>query len=173
MRSIFISLALIFFSIITLASCTEEVEYEPVPRFNHVVLYVTDMDRSVAFYRDALGLEIHQEIGELIITSEGSVQSNIVSVNIVLMRLPGSKFIYELVESRMIPDSLSTGSHFQHIGIEVTDIEHSLDVAVRNGALEAIPISTIEAGDIVTKTVYFKGPDGEQIELMQILSGDY
>ena len=27
----------------------------PVHRLNHAVLYVRDLDRSVAFYRDALG----------------------------------------------------------------------------------------------------------------------
>lgn len=161
------------FLLCTASSCIKESPIDQNPRFNHVVLYVTDMDRSVNFYSDALGLEVHKQINELILIDDESERRDTVSVNMRLMRLPGSKFIYELIEYPNVPDVPPAHIHFQHVGIEVTDIEESLDRAVRNGAMEAMPIRTIEAGDIVAKAVSFKGPDGEQIELMQIISGDY
>ena len=34
----------------------------PVQRLNHAVLYVRDLDRSVAFYRDVLGFRVKLEI---------------------------------------------------------------------------------------------------------------
>ena len=34
----------------------------PVQRLNHAVLYVADLASAVAFYTDALGFEVHQEI---------------------------------------------------------------------------------------------------------------
>ncbi len=153
-------------------SCTSERVAEEIPRFNHVVLYVTDMERSIAFYSDALGLENHQRIDELTIKDKSGSQ-NVVPVNMILMRLPGSRFIFEMIENPSAYDSTTAHSHYQHVGIEVADIEESLNRAVSNGAMEATPIRTIYAGDIVTKTVSFKGPDGEQIEFMQMLEGDY
>lgn len=172
-RFIFSLFFAFIFLLCIVSSCIEENQVEPNPRFNHVVLYVTDMDRSVDFYTDALGLVVHKQINELILVDEEGARRNTVSVNMSLLRLPGSKFIYELIENPIESDIPSSHGHFQHVGIEVTDIEKSLDRAVMNGAKEATPIRTIEAGDIIAKAVSFKGPDGEQIEFMQILSGDY
>ena len=34
----------------------------PVRRLNHAVLYIRDVDRSVAFYREAFGFEVVEEL---------------------------------------------------------------------------------------------------------------
>lgn len=164
---------LMIFLVCFASSCTSERVAEEIPRFNHVVLYVSDMERSIAFYSEALGLEIHQRINEFAIVADDGESQNVVPVNMTLMRLPGSQFIYEIIENQAVYESPIANTHFQHIGIEVTDIEVALAWAVSNGAMDATPIRTIHAGDVVTKTVFFKGPDGEQIEFMQILEGDY
>ncbi len=164
---------LMIFMLWVSSSCTIEKSAETTPRFNHVVIYVSDMDRSVAFYRDAIGLDIHREISELSILDEVSETREPVHVNMTLMRLPGSRFIFELIENPAAYEMPSANVHFQHIGIEVTDIESSLNHAIAHGASEVTPVRTIFAADIITKTAFFKGPDGEQIEFMQILSGDY
>lgn len=174
-RSIITFLTILLLSITGsfVTSCTSERVVNEIPRFNHVVLYVTDMEQSVAFYSEALGLEIHQRINELAIVADDSGTQNVVPVNMTLMRLPGSQFIYEIIENPAVYESPIANTHFQHIGIEVPDIEIALDRAISNGGTEASSIRTILAGDVVTKTVFFKGPDGEQIEFMQILEGDY
>lgn len=42
---------------------TSEQPVHPEARIGHVHLKVSDLDRSIAFYRDALGFEVQQKYG--------------------------------------------------------------------------------------------------------------
>ncbi|MBO6522784.1 MAG: VOC family protein [Balneolaceae bacterium] len=142
------------------------------PRFNHSMLFVTDSEVSRAFYEEAFGMQFYKHLDEMVIFNEES-ENDTVAINITLMRMPGYKFNYEFAQSPVAGDSTLQSPHYQHVGIEVDDIDTSIEIALNAGAELAIPKRHLKAGDIEAKTVFFYGPDGELIELMEILEGDF
>lgn len=156
-----------------LSGCDSHTESKMVsPRFNHVLISVTDMERSVAFYTTAFDLEVTNRLTKLEAT-EADGTTAIRDINIVLLKFPGQDFVYEMVERPAIPDSLRTLSLFQHVGVDVQDIEVAFERVAAAGGKVISPIKTVRANDIIAKQAFFSGPDGEQIELMQILSGSF
>ena len=157
------------FAIFTiLTSCESK---EPVsPRFNHVFLQVSDMERSVNFYTNALGLKVtNDSVKNIVITLEDGTQIER-DVNIVFLKFPGQDFVFELKEE-VIPDSLNFAL-FQHVGIDVKDINKAVQKAKNAGAVVS-PIRFIQSQSVELKQALFKGPDGELIELDQIISGEF
>ncbi|WKK67048.1 hypothetical protein [Lutimonas zeaxanthinifaciens] len=49
----------------------------------------------------------------------------------------------------------------------------AVDRATNAGAEVLAPIRLVQTNGIETKQAFLKGPDGEIIELMQIISGDF
>jgi len=94
-------------------------------------------------------------------------------VNVVLLKFPGQDFVYEMVELPSFPDSANTFPLFNHIGIDVLDIEKALPKALAAGAIIDTPIQTVETNGLKAKSVFILGPDGERIQFMQILSGEF
>jgi len=139
------------------------------PRFNHIMLYVSDLDTSIDFYSSAFDLSLINKLDTLDVKQQdGTYMSN--PVKMAFMKFPGQDFILELAE--ITPEAVSN-LHFQHLGIDVVDIELSLKKAIQFGAVSNRPINTVRAEDIIAKNTFLDGPDGESIELMQILEGEF
>jgi catechol 2,3-dioxygenase len=120
-----------------------------------VVLLVRDLDKSLAFYRDILGLTVISppemkpaaflEVG----TSHGGVPQQI-----VLVRRPA--------DAPALPDRMQRGLH--HIGIEIEpgalegerERLQSLGFEVRTGEHPFLPVEAI----------YIDDPDGNEVELV-------
>lgn len=156
--------------LVSITSCIQQNEY-PVLRINHVMLYVSDIDSSVAFYQEVLDLQLHQQISELVLYNDGAPQDSF-NVNIALLRLPGSPMNLELAEVPGL-DLGVMSPHFQHIGIGVANIDAYIARLEELGIELTVPKRVLGAGEIKAKTAFFNGPDGESIELMEILSGDF
>ena len=123
------------------------------------------------FYTEALGLKVTNDgIKHIDITLEDGRQSEL-DVNIVFMKFPGQDFVFELKEVA-IPDSISKFSLFQHVGIDVQDINEAVQQANNAGA-KVSPIVFIQTQGVELKQAVFNGPDGERIELDQIISGNF
>lgn len=151
-------------------------DVEPVnqssPRFNHAMLFVTNAEESRVFYEEAFGMQFYKQVTEMVIFNEEAVNDTL-AVNITLMRMPGHRFNYEFVQSAIAGDSTLQSPHYQHVGIEVKNIDASIQRAKDAGADLAVRKKHLKAGDIEAKTVFFYGPDRELIELMEILEGDF
>ncbi len=141
------------------------------PRFNHVFLNVTDMDRSVAFYTSAFDLELTKQIKKLKRTSADGISGEI-NIYLSLLKFPGQDFALEIGEKTDFQQENSSAS-YAHLGIDVLDIEVAGERVLKAGGVLARPISLVETEDIKAKTMFFTGPDGETIELMQVISGDF
>lgn len=147
---------------------------DPVsPRVNHVMLYVKDLDRSVGLYTTAFDFEVTNNVKEIIrVADDGSEQS--IPVNMALLKFPGQNFVYEMAENTTLPDSISTTGAFQHVGIDVKDISAALDRALRAGFVMRDTIRTVKAtGNIEAMNCFLTGPDGETVELMQMVAGEF
>lgn len=150
-------------------SCTSE---ELSPRLNHVLLQVSDMERSVDFYTRAFGLEVtNDRIRKIDVTQPDGTKTQR-QVTIVLLKFPGQDFVYELSEVSE-RDTLAPSGLFNHVGIDVKDIDRAFDRAIEAGAQSLVAVRLVQTTGIEAKQAFLGGPDGEVIELMEIISGEY
>ncbi|GAA0375828.1 glyoxalase [Acrocarpospora corrugata] len=122
----------------------------PVQRLNHAVLYVRDVDRSVAFYQEALGFR-------------------------VVMGMPGAAFLqaegssndHDLGLFQIGPDAAASGAGRTSVGLyhlawEVDTLSELERVAAKLTELGAL----VGASDhSTTKALYAKDPDGLEFEV--------
>jgi catechol-2,3-dioxygenase len=132
-----------------------------VSKINHAVLMVRDLDRSVAFYHDALGLEEIARAGG----------------RMAFMRAPGSANHHDLGFLALGPrakDPSPEAVGLFHLAWEVPNIEDL--VAIRE---KLTRLGTLEGASDhgATKSLYGKDPDGNEFEVMWLvpreLWGDY
>ncbi|MDX3099667.1 VOC family protein [Nonomuraea angiospora] len=122
----------------------------PVQRLNHAVLYVRDVERSVAFYREALGFD-------------------------VVMGMPGAAFLqaagstndHDLGLFQIGPDADPspagrTSVGLYHLAWEVDTLDELERVAVKLKELGAL-VGSSDHG--TTKALYAKDPDGLEFEV--------
>lgn len=163
------SINILFTIAIILTSCGKKESLSP--RFNHVFLNVSDMERSVDFYTKAFDLKVtNDSVKHLLYTYEDGTKGE-VDVNIVFLKFPGQDFVFELGE-KAFPDSLQKFALFPHIGINVKDIDKAVQ-KVKNAGAVVGPIRFVQTHGVELKHTFFKGPDGEVIELDQIISGEF
>ncbi len=141
------------------------------PRFNHVMLYVADLEKSIDFYTNAFDLEVTGRVTELrILPADGEERK--VEVTMAFLRFPGQDFVLEIGQNTA-GDSDGISYSYQHLGIDVENIEAAEKRLLAAGAKIVGPIQQVSATDIVARNSFYMGPDGELIELMQIMEGSF
>jgi catechol 2,3-dioxygenase-like lactoylglutathione lyase family enzyme len=142
------------------------------PRFNHVMLFVADLDSSITFYTAALDLQLAQRITELTVTGANGAPS-VHPVKMALLKFPGQDFVLELAE-RPAPAAAGAAPHYQHLGVDVRDIAAAAERVRKAGGQAPSPIQTVSTSNgTVAKNMFFRGPSGELLELMEIVSGEF
>lgn len=139
------------------------------PRFNHVMLFVSDLEASIAFYTRAFDLEVTQRIDALtVVAPDGSEADR--AVRMALLKFPGQEFVLEL--SQQTVEGGGPPPLYQHLGVDVVDIEAAAARVQAAGAREFSGLRTVRApGGVVARNAFFRGPDGELLELMQMVAG--
>jgi catechol-2,3-dioxygenase len=122
----------------------------PVQRLNHAVLYVRDLDRSLAFYRNAFGFEE--------IAREGGMMA--------FLRAAGSENHHDLAlmsvgSNAPQPPRGSVGLY--HLAWEVPAIE---DLAQALATLSELDALSGMSDHGATKSLYGQDPDGIEFEVM-------
>jgi catechol 2,3-dioxygenase-like lactoylglutathione lyase family enzyme len=160
---------LLFLLLVSAMACSTE--QKPLsPRFNHVMLYVSDMEASIKFYTTAFDLKVTNRLRELSIENPDGTKAA-VEVNMAFLKFPGQDFVYEMAEQ----EETATGAalYFQHVGVEVYDIDAAFKRLEDTGAEVMAPIRLVEGPGVAAKNAFFKGPDGEVVELMEMISGEF
>jgi glyoxylase I family protein len=140
---------------------------------DHTGITVSNLERSLAFWRDVLGFEIshraHQtgDLAREITGVEGA------EISIAVVKAPGHKI--ELLQYLAPPDRT------QHVDLKPCDVGHvhvALTVDDLDAVLSAIAASgwkaagtpqTLQSGPNAGKRViYVRDPDGTTIEFMQL-----
>jgi catechol-2,3-dioxygenase len=130
----------------------------PVQRLNHAVLYVRDVDRSVAFYRDALGFRV---------------------VNTV----PGRMAFLQAEDSNNDHDlglfAIGEGAGDSTAGRQTVGLYHLAWEVDTLAELRRISAVLSEAGSLVgasdhgtTKALYAHDPDGIEFEVSWLVPAD-
>ena len=123
-----------------------------VKELGHVVLYVRNLERSAAFYRDVLGW---RQIGE-------------VGLGFPAVAFSSGRTHHELLlievgpDAEPIPRGRRVGMY--HFGLKVGDSDDELREAL--AAVRAAGVDIVGASDhTVTHSLYIEDPDGNEVEL--------
>jgi glyoxylase I family protein len=139
----------------------------------HVGLGVADMEASLRFYRDALGLEVYiDRIADHDYLREVT-QVNNTNARIAYCRVPSSPVSIELIEHRGVDrqpvhSNLSDPGNV-HVGVNVDDIDavHARLQASGYKSVSPRPVD-ITAGPFTgLRTCFIRDPDGFLVELAQ------
>jgi catechol 2,3-dioxygenase-like lactoylglutathione lyase family enzyme len=139
----------------------------------HTGITVSDLDRSIAFYRDVLGLE--PDIGPTDIF-EGDELSRGVGVPEAKLRLATFKLDEGTLELIQYLNPLSTVDNpmpantlgAMHISFQVENAEETMRELSAKGVDFLSPINVVKEGPLAGwNWVYFKDPDGITMELVE------
>lgn len=137
-------------------------------RVNHTGISVRDIDRSLAFYVDLLGLEL---VLDLDVASQPGLETVVGMSDIVgrVVFLDASDSRIELWEYRSpsgtpLPRGHIPADHgVSHVGFAVKDVDAMFDRLVAADVTVLSPPQDLG----LHKTMYVRGPDGEYIELLE------
>jgi catechol 2,3-dioxygenase-like lactoylglutathione lyase family enzyme len=137
----------------------------------HTGITVSDLDRAVGYFRDALGLEVSEPVrgsGELFEQVTG-VDGCVIDIRFVTA--PGHTI--ELLCYSSPPGKASSGlrpcdNGHMHLCLDVDDIEAVIEAGRPHGFEQVNPVQVIAQGPRAgTKVVYTRGPDNLTVELME------
>ena len=159
----------LFIVFLLLNSCVSK--QSTSPRVNHVMLSVTDLDASIKFYTTGFDLQVTNKLKKIeVFNEDGTTLSR--DVNMAFLKFPNQNFVLELSETPTI-NSENPSPFYQHLGVDVQNIEKAFNRLKNIGAEVLVPIRLVKADGVEAKQAFFKGPNGEPIELMEIISGDF
>ena len=120
-----------------------------IRELGHVVLYVRDLERSRAFYRDVLGFR------EIFAVPQAAAYSSGRTHHELLLIAVGP-------DAQPIPQGRRVGMY--HFGLKVGDSDDELRAA-RDAVLAAGATLVGSSDHVVTHSLYLLDPDGNQVEL--------
>ncbi len=146
---------------------------QPIVGLFHGGVSVSDMDRSLAFYRDGLGLETVVDRIAKDAYLFRILALNATELRIVYLKIPGSDAFIELIEFRGLERHPASARPCDpgagHLCLYVSDI-----AAIHQRLTEKGFHSRAVAPELITagpnkgaRGVYFSDPDGYLIELFQ------
>ena len=125
---------------------------------SHIVMRVTDIDRSVAFYRDVLGMRLHKDARN--VDAPGKARAVIGLVGDIAI---------EMIEVQPGEGEPTTrrgrdAAGYSTIAFTVADVAAALEVLKSRGLTRFPEVVTTESG---FKVMLFRDPDGNVLELIE------
>ena len=120
----------------------------------HMMVRVLDLERSVSFYRTALGLEVADRF-------------DFDSFTLVYLRNPEADFEIELTLNKGRSEPYAPGDGYGHVAVCVDDLDAEHE---RLGAagIEPQPIKEFHRdGGLMARFFFIQDPDGYKIEVLQ------
>lgn len=138
-----------------------------MPSLNHMGLTVADIDRSIEFYRDVVGMQLYSRLqmqGEWFDTL---THNSGAEIDVAMLRL--DSFTLQLVQYLAAAGATLPLGHNNagnpHLCINVDDVEAKHREAIGRGGLDPTPIVEIAASG--SRSFYVRDPDGLPVEFLQ------
>ncbi len=126
-----------------------------IKELGHIVLYVKDVNRSIAFYRDILGFRMITSAPHVALFSSGRTHHELL-----------------LIETGQDPAPGKSYNGLYHIGFKIGDTVEELRAALEE--LKEAGVTILGLTDHhVTKSMYILDPDGNELELYVDQSDDW
>ena len=138
-------------------------------KFHHVGISVTDIHRSIAFYRDVLGMTLAMEpmeiSGETISMVNGLKDVKVLTCHMMAGDCSLELFEYASPASNPKDPNYSVADRgISHFGVFVDDILGLYESCSAAGVVFHCPVQTFPSGMMAT---YGRDPDGNVFELLQ------
>ena len=137
---------------------------------HHTSITVSDMERSIAFYRDLLGFELIWDSQALGLVFEGPLADAVTqcpgtSQRLAFVELNGRRleFVEYTPTGRSNDGSQMSDTGAAHIGFRTNDIDGLYQKLVDNGVKVHCPPQDV----MEMRLFYFRDPDGVGLEAMQ------
>lgn len=150
--------------------------FQRANEFCHLGIQVEDRDRSLAFYRDLLGIESIAEWVEVDPATKAIVGVPEAELNMAIMRLPGlsgTHACFEVIEYQNTPrepvDTRNRNNGTFHLAFSVPDLDAMLQ------KLEEFGSPLLEPGVLVLpdgrRTLCCEDPDGIRVQFIEAVPG--
>ncbi len=146
-----------------------------VQAIHHHKIFVSDMDASIAFYRDLLGFELLQDVVRENVPAYDEIMGlEDVKIRVVMAHVPGEpeqliallQFLGPPITSR---EQAITYVGTQALALVVEDITAEYDRLGAAGVrFQGPPVDIVREGKLVAKANYLYDPDGMAIELYEM-----
>jgi len=144
-----------------------------IKMIHHHGFTVSNLEQSLIFYRDCLGLEVVRVNERSNIPSYDAILGyNDVNLFVALLRHPVNDFLLELFHYLNPPsEKRKLSNHFvgsSHVAFEVDDIDAQYEALKKagHGAINP-PTDVIRDGQRVARAMYALDPDGISVEMFQ------
>ena len=141
-----------------------------VGSIGHTGVTVSDIDASIAFYRDVLGFPVSQKVhvgGPIFATLTGVPDAEI---DVAFVHAPGHEIeLLCYLNPARVPSRLRPcDPGFLHICLKVSDIDAVVRSVSDHGFEAVSPIQTVPDGPAAgLRAIYVRDPDGVVLELIQ------
>ncbi len=145
----------------------------------HVCLVVKDMEKSLAFYRDVLGLPV---LADMVIPNEFMsasvldicfVETNAKSRFVALADENGNAIELQQplspeVKSTPLEDLRYRTTGIKELAFGVPDLDKAVKDLEKKGVKFRTPVWSVGEGDFSTRSILFDDPDGITLQLVEI-----
>lgn len=125
-----------------------------MPKMIHSMIRVKDEAASLAFYKDAFGLEIVERL-------------DFESFSLIYLANGESTFELELTVNKGREEPYDLGDGYGHLAISVTDVEAEHKRLTEQGYAPRKLVDFAPAGEVIARFFFIKDPDGYEIEVLQ------
>ncbi len=140
---------------------------------HHHGFTVSDIEQSLAFYRDLLGMEVLRISERKNLPSYDKILGyDDVKIQVALLRHPVNEFLLELVQyENPVGQSREMANVFvgaSHLAFEIEDAD-AMYAALREAGYDSInpPTDVERDGVVVARAMYALDPDGISVEMFQ------
>ena len=126
-----------------------------IKELGHIVLYVKNVERSIAFYRDVLGFQMVAQEPRIALFSSGRTHHELL-----------------IIETGQDPAPRKSYNGLYHIGFKIGDTVEELQAAQAELVKAGVTILGL-TDHHVTKSIYILDPDGNELELYVDQSDDW
>ncbi|HEX9648644.1 MAG TPA: VOC family protein [Alphaproteobacteria bacterium] len=138
---------------------------------NHTSFTVSDLDRAIQFYTQALGFRLLHRGGRDAAMIEKVVGVPGADIEVAYLQAPGHRM--ELIRylgpadrGRVVSRPCDTG--FAHVAFDVDDVDAVLAAAARHGVKPVGPVQDLHHGpNAGGRVVYTRDPDGITVEFIE------
>jgi len=137
------------------------------PRLQQGSILAKSLGRSIAFYQQVFSLRVRAQWTSMQLeTDEGTDTLQIAGVWLE----DQNGRVIEILENADPAKGRGEQKPINHIGFEVHDVRAMYKQALAAGAKGDTPPMRVIAGELKAHTAFVRGPDGERIELVRLMT---